>query len=175
VPLTNTFYNEIGKLSARGVTLGCGNGQFCPNDPVTREQMAAFIVRSLGEFDPPTPATQRFSDVPPANTFYNFIDRLAALNTTVGCGGGNYCPTSPVLREQMAAFIMRALGETNPPNPPFQRFNDVTSANTFYNFIDRMAVLNITQGCSTVPPMYCPATAVTRGQMAAFLVRAFNL
>ena len=137
--------------------------------------MAAFIMRALGEFNPPTPATQRFTDVPPTNQFYSFIDRLAALNITLGCGGGNYCPTNPVLREQMAAFIVRALGESNPPNPPFQRFNDVPPSNQFYNFIDRMAVLNITQGCSASPPMYCPASVVTRAQMAAFLVRAFSL
>jgi putative Ig domain-containing protein/BACON domain-containing protein/matrixin/Ig-like domain-containing protein/S-layer family protein len=175
VALNNPFYDEIGRLSARSVTLGCGDGNFCPNAPVTREQMAAFIVRSLGEFNPPLPATQRFTDVPPTNPFYNFIDRMAALNITLGCGGGNYCPTSPVLREQMAAFIVRALGEPDPPNPPSQRFNDVPSSNQFYNFIDRMAVLNITQGCSVSPPMYCPGGSVTRGQMAAFLVRAFNL
>jgi hypothetical protein len=175
VALNNTFYNEIGKLSARSVTLGCGNGNFCPNDPVTREQMAAFIMRALGEFNPPTPGTQRFTDVPPTNQFYNFVDRLAALNITVGCGGGNYCPSNPVLREQMSAFIVRALGEPSPPNPLFQRFNDVPSSNQFYNFVDRMAVLNITQGCLTSPPMYCPASVVTRAQMAAFLVRAFNL
>lgn len=30
VPSNNPFYNEIGKLSARGVTLGCGNGNYCP-------------------------------------------------------------------------------------------------------------------------------------------------
>jgi hypothetical protein len=80
-----------------------------------------------------------------------------------------------VLREQMAAFILRALGETNPPVPPMQRFNDVPPSNQFYNFIDRMAVLQITLGCSASPPLYCPGSSVTRGQMAAFLVRAFNL
>ena len=175
VPLSNPFYNDIGKLSARNVTLGCGNGHFCPNDSVTRDQMAAFIMRSLGESNPPTPATQRFLDVSPSNPFYNFIDRMAVLNITLGCGGGNYCPATPVLREQMAAFLVRALGETNPPNPPFQRFGDVPASNTFYNFIDRMAVLNITQGCSASPLMYCPNTVMTRGQMAAMLVRAFNL
>ncbi len=175
VALNNPFYDEIGRLSARSVTLGCGAGNFCPNDPVTREQMAAFIMRALGEFNPPTPVTQRFGDVPPTNQFYDFVDRMAALNITLGCGGGNYCPASPVLREQMAAFLVRALGESNPPNPPSQRFNDVPSANQFYNFIDRMAVLNITQGCSLTPPMYCPTSSVTRGQMAAFLIRAFNL
>jgi hypothetical protein len=75
---------------------------------VTREQMAAFIIRSLGEFNPPTPAQQRFLDVPPSNPFYNFIDRMAVLNITAGCGGSNYCPTSAVTREQMAAFLVRA-------------------------------------------------------------------
>jgi copper-binding protein NosD/S-layer family protein len=177
VPPSHMFYNEIGKLSARGVTLGCGNGNFCPNDFVTREQMAAFIVRALGEFSPPTPPNQRFNDVPPSNIFYNFIDRLAALQITLGCSTSPplYCPTGNVTREQMAAFIIRALGEFNPPTPPSQRFDDVPPSNIFYNFIDRMAVRNITFGCSTTPPLYCPTDNVTRAQMAAFLVRAFNL
>ena len=175
VPEGAPFYNEIGRLSARGVTLGCGNGNYCPNDPVLREQMAAFIIRALGDFNPPTPPDQRFADVPPSNPFYNFIDALAVRQVTLGCGGGNYCPTDPVLREQMAAFLIRALGEFNPPTPPFQRFNDVPPSNSFYSFIDRLAVLNITMGCSANPPLFCPASEVTRAQMAAFLVRAFNL
>lgn len=171
------FYNEIGKLSARGVTVGCGGGNYCPDDIVTREQMAAFILRAKGEFSPPTPATQRFDDVPSSNQFYNFIDRLAAVNITVGCSTTPplYCPVDPVKREQMAAFIIRGLGEFSPPIPVAQRFDDVPPENQFYNFIDRMAVLGITFGCSTSPPLYCPGDSVTRAQMAAFLVRAFSL
>jgi S-layer family protein len=183
VPTNDPFYTDIGKLAARGVTLGCGGGNYCPATTVTRDTMSAFILRAKGEFDPPTPPTQRFTDVPPTNVFYNFIDRLAVLQITLGCGGGNYCPASPVLREQMAAFLIRALGEFDPPTPLTQRFADVSppdctppcSPNVFYNFIDRMAVLNITQGCASNPLRYCPADTVTRAQMAAFLVRAFNL
>ncbi len=175
VPEGAPFYTEIGKLAARGVTLGCGGNNYCPTQVVTREQMAAFIIRSLGEFNPPTPGSQRFTDVLPSNPFYNFVDRMAVLNITLGCGGSNYCPTSPVIREQMAAFLMRAKGEFAPPTPPTQRFNDVPPSNQFYNFIDRLAVLNITLGCSATPPLYCPAGVVTRAEMAAFLVRAFNL
>ena len=48
-------------------------------------------------------------------------------------------------------------------------------SNVFYNFIDRMAVLNITLGCTPDHLMYCPNDSVTRAQMAAFLVRAFGL
>jgi hypothetical protein len=172
---THLFYNEIGKLSARGVTVGCGGGNYCPDSPVTREQMAAFIIRAMGDFNPPQPASQRFADVPPTNQFYAFIELLAVRQITVGCGGANYCPSQNVTREQMAAFIIRALGEYNPPVPDMQRFNDVPPSNPFYAFIDRMAVKVITLGCSAMPPLYCPSETVTRGQMAAFLVRAFNL
>ena len=173
VPTNYVFYNEIGKLSARGVTLGCGNGNYCPNDQVLREQMAAFIVRAKGEFNPPLPPMQRFTDVPPENVFYRFIDRLAELQITLGCSVTMYCPSDAVKREQMAAFIIRGLGEFNPPTPTMQRFTDVPPESPFYKFIDRMAVLQITLGCS--PTMYCPNDIVTRGAMAAFLVRAFNL
>jgi hypothetical protein len=175
VPQSNPFYNEIGKLAARGVTLGCGGGNYCPIQVVTRGQMAAFIIRALGDFNPPTPAVQRFLDVPPINPFYAFIEEMAVRQITLGCGGGNYCPFNPVTREQMAAFIIRGLGDFNPPDPPMQRFQDVPPTNLFYNFIDQMAVRQITLGCSASPPLYCPTGQVTRQQMAAFLVRAFDL
>jgi hypothetical protein len=177
VPTTHPFYSDIGKLSARGITVGCNSNNYCPNAPVTRDQMAVFIVRALGEFDPVTPASQRFNDVPPTSLFYNFIDRLAALQITLGCQVSPplYCPSDPVKREQMAAFIIRALGEFDPPTPTSQRFIDVPPTNAFYNFIDRMAVLNITLGCTPDHTLYCPSDSVNRAQMAAFLVRAFNL
>jgi len=114
---------------------------------------------------------------PPQNVFYNFIDRLAVLQITLGCTPDHslYCPRDPVQRQQMAAFLLRALGEFNPPTPASQRFGDVPSSNVFYNFIDRMAVVGITQGCTPDHSLFCPNDSVTRAQMAAFLVRAFNL
>jgi photosystem II stability/assembly factor-like uncharacterized protein len=177
VPGNHPFYQEISKLSARGITAGCGGGNFCPDAVVTREQMAAFILRARGEFQPPTPASQRFNDVPPANPFYKFIDRMAGLQITMGCGDGNYCPTAPVLREQMAAFMIRALHEPGyiPPAPGAQRFVDVPMQSGFCGHIEEMALRNITYGCSTSPSMYCPDNTVTRAQMAAFLARAFGL
>jgi hypothetical protein len=66
-----------------------------------------------------------------------------------------------------------ALGEFSPPQPAAQRFLDVPPSNPFYAFIDRMAVLGISAGCSNTN--YCPLDSVTRAQMAVFLVRAFNL
>jgi hypothetical protein len=179
VPVGAPFYTEIGKLSARGVTLGCGNGNYCTDAVVTREQMAAFIMRALGEFNPPPPATQRFDDVPPTHPFYAFIDRMAVLQITLGCSATPplYCPANSVSREQMAAFMIRALHAPGyiPPPPASQRFNDVLPENPFYAHIEEMALRGITLGCSGNPPLYCPTQSVTRAQMAAFLVRAFGL
>lgn len=172
VPTNNQFYTEISNIAFRQITLGCGGGNFCPTDNVTREQMAAFIMRSLGEFNPPTPPSQRFLDVPPENQFYAFIDRLAVLGITLGCGDGNFCPSAFVTRGQMAAFICRAIGMFNPPTPPTQRFADVPPANQFYAFIDQMALRGVTAGCG--PSAYCPDNFVTRESMAAFLVRGFG-
>jgi hypothetical protein len=75
----------------------------------------------------------------------------------------------------MAAFIIRALHPPGyvPPAPAVQRFPDVTPGNAFFAHIEEMAIRQITLGCGG--GNYCPALAVSRGQMAAFLVRAFNL
>lgn len=181
VPSTFVFYEWIGMLAARGVTLGCGGGNFCPNDPVTQDQMSAFVIRALGMHSPPTPPSQRFADVSPPgctqpcspNVFYNFIDQMAVRGIWLGCTGGNYCPLANVRRDEMAAMMIRGRGEFNPPTPPAQHFTDVPPSNQYYNFIDRMWVLNITSGCTSTT--YCPAEPVTRGQMAVFMVRAFNL
>src|SRR5262249_53761139 len=73
-------------------------------------QMAAFITRALGETSPPTPAQQRFVDVPPSNPFYAFIEQMAVRKITLGCSANppQYCPSDPVTRAQMAAFLTRA-------------------------------------------------------------------
>jgi hypothetical protein len=175
VPLSHPFYVAISRLSALGITVGCGGENYCPDDPVARDQVAAFIIRSLGEFDPPTPAMQRFTDVPPSNIFYNFVDRMAVLGITQGCTATTYCPADGLRRDQAATFIIRALGELDPPNPPAQRFADVPPDSPYYRFVDRLAALQITQGCSTNPLLFCPEAPVSRGQIAVFLIKAFNL
>jgi WD40 repeat protein len=175
VPVGAPLYTEIGKLSARGVTLGCGGGNYCPNASVTREQLAAFIIRALGDFNPQLPTMQRFNDVPLNNPFSAFIEQMAVRQITLGCGGGNYCLTQNVTREQIAALLIRALHAPGyvPPAPTMQRFTDVPPSHPFYAHIEELAVRGITLGCGG--GNYCPTGLVTRGQVAAFLVRAFNL
>ena len=58
--------------------------------------------------DPPAAAT--FGDVPSSHPFFQFIEALGSSGITGGCGGGNYCPDSPLTRGQMAVFLSKALG-----------------------------------------------------------------
>jgi hypothetical protein len=106
VPPTSFFCAWIEELARRGVAGGCGNGNFCPGAPVTREQMPVFVLRLLDPtLVPPACATPLFADVPAGSPFCRWIEELARRGVVTGCGGGNYCPGSAVLRDQMAVFI----------------------------------------------------------------------
>jgi hypothetical protein len=99
----------IEQLYREGITAGCGNGNYCPENPVTRDQMAVFLLRSkhTSAYIPPAASGTVFVDVPSNYWAAAWIEQLAAEGVTAGCGGGNYCPTNPVTRDQMAVFIQR--------------------------------------------------------------------
>jgi S-layer family protein len=48
VPTTHPFFRSVEALAASGITSGCGPGHFCPNQNVTRGEMATFLSRALG-------------------------------------------------------------------------------------------------------------------------------
>jgi hypothetical protein len=103
----------IEDLAASGVTAGCDTFLYCPDRPVTRAQMAVFLLKAKhgGGYVPPA-ASGVFPDVPPSSGFAPWIEELAAEGITAGCGGGNYCPDSPNTRAQMAAFLDATFGLT---------------------------------------------------------------
>ena len=106
VPCSNPFAPWIEQLADEGITGGCGGGNYCPNNPVIRQQMAVFLLKALhgSSFVPPA-CSGDFGDVPCPSQFADWIEQLAAEAITGGCGGGNYCPLNPVRRDQMAAFL----------------------------------------------------------------------
>jgi hypothetical protein len=108
VPCPSTFANWIEAMAAEGITGGCGGGNFCPQNPVRRDQMAVFLLKAQhGSSYVPPMCTGVFLDVPCPSPFANWIEQLAAESITGGCGGGNYCPSSPNTRGQMAVFITK--------------------------------------------------------------------
>jgi DNA-binding beta-propeller fold protein YncE len=109
VPCGSPFAPWIQELVTRGITAGCGGGLYCPGNPVTREQMAVFLIRTKegAAFTPPPCATAPFSDVPCGSPFAPWVRELAVRGITAGCGAALYCPTAPVTRGQMAVFLTK--------------------------------------------------------------------
>lgn len=180
VPPGGTFVDDDGSvhepaieaLVAAGITAGCSTDgpRFCPDDPVTRGQMAAFLRRAL---DVPAGPASGFEDTV-GSPFTADIDAVWSAGITTGCSvdGHRFCPHQPVTRAQMAAFLARGL---DLPVAPASGFSD-TARSVFAGDISRVAAAGITVGCD--PPTnqrFCPDDVVTRAQMASFLVRALDL
>ena len=116
----SVFEADIEKLAAAGITRGCNppiNDRYCPDAKVTREQMAALLVRGFGY-------TERgkgdWFDDDDGSIFEADIDKIATADVTKGCNppaNTRYCPTRAVTRDQMASFIARAMVLT-PITPP---------------------------------------------------------
>jgi ELWxxDGT repeat protein len=97
----------IEELAREGVVSGCAANLYCPNNLLTRAEMAVLLTVARGETPPPATGT-RFADVPANYWAARFIEQLAADGVTSGCGGGNYCPDQPITRGEMAVFLATA-------------------------------------------------------------------
>jgi spore germination protein YaaH len=96
---------DINRVAQAGITVGCAASRYCPGTTVTRDQMASFLARALAL---PAASADYFND-DAGSVHEPDINRLAQAGITNGCALGSYCPRDPVTREQMAAFLHRAL------------------------------------------------------------------
>jgi hypothetical protein len=97
---------------------------------------------------------------------------MAKEGLTKGCGsdGKTFCPDQVVSREHMAVFLAAALNL--PPGP--DAFTD-DEGSPYEDAINAIAAAGITSGCSPDGTSFCPASPVSRAQMATFLTKAFKL
>jgi hypothetical protein len=158
----------------QGITRGCNppdNTLFCPADDVTRGQMAAFLNRALQL----APTTEDFFADDEGNIFEGDINELAAAGITKGCNppvNNEFCPERTLTRAEMATFMVRGYSLTEGAGDDLF-VDDDTSVHEAD--IDILGTAGITRGCN--PPtntQYCPERNITRGEMAAFLYRAFQ-
>jgi hypothetical protein len=156
---------SIEVLAAHGITSGCAEWRFCPDDAVTRGQMAALLGRAL----PLEPVSADSFVDDDGSIFEPSIEALAAAGITRGCGPARFCPDQVVTRGQMAAFLSRAL---TLPAAPGDRFTDDDDSE-FEAAVEALAAAGITKGCG--PDRFCPDQPVTRAEMATFLARALGL
>lgn len=106
VPTTHPFFREIEWMAANGISTGNADGSYAPNEPVSRQAMAAFLSR-LSNLPTPNPASPSFTDVGHDNPFYGPIEWLASVGISTGYPDGGFHPTEPVTRQAMAAFLDR--------------------------------------------------------------------
>jgi hypothetical protein len=175
VPSSQQFYSYVTTLVSNGITAGVGGGLYGVNDDTLRQQMAVFILKGKHGlcYTPPT-CTGVFADVPCPSTFANWIEEMANEGITGGCGGGNFCPMTPVRRDQMAVFLLKGEhGSSYVPPMCTGVFLDVPCPSPFANWIEQLNSEGITGGCGG--GNYCPSNPNTRGQMAVFLTKTFHL
>ena len=140
--------------------------------------MAAALVASMVSAAPVAAQEDAggFSDVT-GGVHKPAIDALAAMGVFEGteCAEAMFCPGDEMKRWTMGVWLVRVLDEAEPPAASESSFADVESDEWWLAHVQRLAELEVTKGCKTEPLRFCPDRAVTRAQMATFLVRAFDL
>ncbi len=175
VPEGDPFASAVDAITQAGITVGYGDGTFRPAQPVSRSEMVRFLFRQADpDFAAPTTAT--FIDVPVGGLEFRELEWAASRGIARGyifTAGRQFVPSSGVSRGQMAAFLYRAAG-ASAPAPATASFSDVPVGAPFFKEIEWAAANKITSGLSG-GTTYGPSRVVTRGQMAAFLVRSGDL
>jgi len=175
LPPGGTFVDDDGMaeegyieaIAAVGVTLGCNppdNDRFCPSRILARSDMATFLVRA---FDLPTADGDFFRD--DGGVHEPAINALAQAGVTIGCRAGEYCPTSPITRGQLATFLVRAM---RLPESTTDFFGD-DEGSVHEGSINALAHAGLSYGSSG--SSFSPQRAVRRSEMAAFLSLALGL
>ena len=165
-------------LSGGAITGGQGTGQvtFHSGDPGTTMVLAAIdSIPQCASSEGSAPISVDFLDVPPDQQFHDFVNTIARNRITAGCGTGEtYCPDASVTRGQMAVFLLKALlGADHVPPAATGIFTDVPADYFAIDWIEDLYGRHITGGCQLPgdPLRYCPDEAVTREQMAVFLLK----
>jgi hypothetical protein len=178
---SDPYFDYISLLSSDGITAGCSTSPalYCPDTPVTRAQMAVFIVAALDRaLGTPLTYTQTpyFNDVPATSVYFPFVQRIKDLGITAGCSTSPslFCPDTSIPQGQMAVFMIASWMVANNLSTftytPAPYFTDVPSTDNYFKFVQKMRDLGFWTGCSAT--MYCESSAVTRAQMAPMILRS---
>lgn len=173
MPPGSAGHQEAQLLHAEGITTGCQTSPllYCPSCEISRVAMVVLLVRAA-ELPLINPSQPTFADVAPGSSFYQEVETAAASGITLGCGGGNFCPSDPVPRGAAAVFVMRA-AELTPQNPAVPAFSDVPATHPEFAAIEALKKYCVTTGCTGT--QYCPEREATRAEAAVFVARAFDL
>ena len=171
----NPHEEDIRFIVKRRLTVGCDldGPRYCPDSPVTRAQMAAFLVRAL-RLDTTVPFLGVYSDVEEGAWYTRFVEALGAHGLTDTQVSGSYRPYDPMLRSEMALFLQKAFRLPLSDEASASSFQDIPADATYAAAAEAVREAGITRGCGVDPLRYCPDGTVKRDTMAAFLARALR-
>lgn len=166
VPSTHNFYNDVTNLSERSIIKGFEDGTFRPGENVTRGQVAKIIAGALG-LDTKNVKNPGFKDIPTTHQYYGAIAALANAGIISGYEDGTFRPGEPVQRNHMAKIIAGAFNLQATPNYTTP-LTDVRS--DYKAYVTALHEYGVTTGKTSTT--FDGSSNVTRGQLAAFVVRA---
>ncbi len=173
-PTSATGYDEAVKLLNAGITEGCADSMFCPNCPLTRRQMATFLVRAANLDTSNPPSQPSFSDVSTSSSSYAYVEAAVEAGITAGCGDGKFCPNEEITRAQAATMIHRALNWPDEVPTTAPSFDDVSQDSVHFEAVETLKQRCVTQGCGDGSE-FCGDDNLSRAHAAVFISRAFNL
>lgn len=172
---SSPYFEQIADLFAREIISGFGDGTFKADSPVTRQQFAKMIVKTMGY-----PVSEAdvcpFVDVPSSDSLIeplypdHYVAVCAARGITVGKTPTEFAPTGSITRAQLITMVARAANLAEPPqdySPPFGQFD-----NTHYPFARQAAHAGLLTGLQGIGPDYDFFSPATRGEVCVVL---FNL
>jgi len=175
-------HNDVCRLAGNQASLGCGGGNFCPDDPVTRNQLAYIGLKGKHAadnppYDPPT-GSGGYTDVPDTDDFVDWVEAASSAPESwmAACDVNRFCPTDPVTRAQLARFTLLAKAEVPLPATGLV-YTDVGILDFAANYIEQLhndfLALPTPQTLGCFGGQYCPNGAATRAHLAHFLSNAF--
>ena len=165
-------------LTGGAIASGQGTAAITFNSGTPGTTMLLSVVESAVACSSPASTAKvqvDFLDVPPIHPFHDYVNTIARNGITAGCGDGTtYCPDAPNTRAQMAVFLLKSKYGFDHVPPPATGlvFLDVPAANPFAPWIEELFNLGVSSGCGG--GNYCPLAAVTRAQMAVFLLKTLE-
>jgi hypothetical protein len=165
LPDTHWAYTYVSYLFCNGVISGYADGTFRPGEGTTRAQLSKMVALGFG-WTLYYPLTPDFSDVPPENPFYQYIETAYIRGVVTGYLDGTFRPGNPVTRSQVTKMLILAKGWA-PSYPPFPSFADVPADNWAYGYIEASYSRGIVTGYSD--GTFRPGLPVNRTQFSKML------
>jgi hypothetical protein len=164
------FYQAVRYLYCAGVISGYADGTFKPFNNTTRGQLSKIIVLARG-WPLDCPQAGHFSDVPPSNPFYCYVETAFGHSIISGYADGTFRPGNNVTRGQLSKIVVLAMDWALDCPPP-GHFSDVPLNDPFYCHVETAFAHNIIAGYAD--GTFRPGNNATRGQICVIVYRALG-